>query len=354
MKMKIGEDFDKLILELARETFEETCNLEKAIDIIESSYGGCSSEQALQIFKGELITKTDVEQQVVTIRENRRVSDYNLLDKISRKEDRLFEDLKDYLLAIIHKVGIVVDSFSSIPIHINKLEIVPLLNEIKIREDTGEYLVPESIIENFKEQLVERLEMDLGIKELSEFIPRTIDLINKLLALYQSCKVYKISFDENKYKALLRIKQELEKEDYNKLDIDILNSGSILNCKIENKYDGGWISPTGSFYGLFGTKDRLIHISISELLKKLQIEDLDANFSDFDMEKSGWVKVFGLNGVYAISDITKPQKEQLEKLAKATKILDVGFKPIPVSYHKLVNMSLQDFNIFIKTKANQF
>lgn len=353
MKMKIGESFDKLILEIARETFEETCNLEKAIDIIESSYHGCSSEQALQIFKGELITKTDVEQQTVTVSENRGVPDYNLLDKISRKEDRLFEDLKDCLLAVIHKIKVVdITCFNSIPIHINKLEIVPLLNEIKIREDTGEYLIPESIIENFKEQLVERLEMDLGIKELSEFIPRTIGLIDKLLTLYQSCKVYKISFDENKHKALLRIKQELEKEDYNKLDVDILNSGSILNCKIENKYNGGWISPIGSFYGLFGTKDRLIHISISELLRKLQIEDLGANFSDSDMEKSGWVKVFDLRGVYAISDITQPQKEQLEKLAKAMKILNIGFRQIPVSYRKLVNMSLQDFNLFIKTKAN--
>lgn len=351
--MKIGESFNKLILEVARETFEETCNLEKAIDIIESSYHGCSSEQALQIFKGELITKTDVEQQTVTVSKNRRVPDYNLLDKISRKEDRLFEDLKDYLLAIIHKIKVVdITCFNSIPVHINKLEIVPLLNEIKIREDTGEYLIPESIIENFKEQLVERLEMDLGIKELSEFIPRTIGLTDKLLTLYQSCKVYKIGFDENKYKALLRIKQELEKEDYNKLDTDILNSGSILNCKIENKYIGGWISPIGSFYGLFGTKDRLIHISISELLRKLQIEDLGANLSDSDMEKSGWVKVYDLRGVYAISDITQPQKEQLEKLAKAMKILNIGFKQVPVSYHKLVNMSLQDFNLFIKTKAN--
>lgn len=140
-----------------------------------------------------------------------------------------------------------------------------------------------------------------GMMERWPFIESTIEITLEILAGYADPKKgYKHSMCNEgllEYKAKLR--KDLESWTYGK---EYLENG-ILKKNLLDKYEAGWLSPEGDFYGKM--VGNLIHVDIATQLykgngpvaKAMAEDGVSELFSgenpDRWLEKKGWVKVHG-------------------------------------------------------------
>ena len=382
---KIGDNIGKLLLEIAQEKIVAG-DMEGAIELYLSSFIGISRELALDILKGKVSIVVNHEHNGISLIEDVDKSNYYDWKWIAKsKLNNLFELAirinKDAQLLISDNGSLNFD-FSELLGH-SDFMLAYSFSMIYDSLGTEKHIDPE-ILSNFEELsqigyeindnnigLVEQLlriiyNYTTGIDRLFKDL-KNYELMMSKLVIYKFLRFEDISFYTYHislvYEKILEYANDFtislmggKIKPLNQLQIDIKNYSSyffseykdnkILLGEIEDGYDAGYLSPDGSFYGMNGAEQSLLHLQISELLfkgekynqemKKCGVVELGAGSLSPEryLESRGWIKVHHQE-VYGYFRWNKdpypndyqpycPTKVQLEKLDNYAKKLYNG------------------------------
>lgn len=101
-----------------------------------------------------------------------------------------------------------------------------------------------------------------------------------------------------------------------------VSENAIRQSDIRGKYDAGYLSPEGRFYGVCGEVNQLLHLSLADrIARAFDIECDDVGGIDWYLERQGWAKITG-NKVSFVGytygkQLTTAQKDEISRLAKA-------------------------------------
>ena len=316
----VGEDLGLRLMEIAQEHLTEGNNPVKALKTITESLQGCPTDLAVRILKGEMVLPVDVESQQV-ICQDRIAGEHDRFPKIDpcywitkRKEnieyhgENLIAGFKELQKQIrindrhvnlnlsydaIFKFVSGTDQDMLDYLRDNYYEVDAIANLI---EATKKYI-------EFSMSIIST--MDWMLKSFNEFSD------NKLFVEYNGMKgdssqmltdvmsVMKetMSFDFD-------LRECAEHDDVTKYidavrEIDAIVESGIEPVDIMDKYNAGWLSPDGVFYGLRGEIANMLHIQIADALVEKGIiplkdehgDNVEGALADQWLEQNGWVKI---------------------------------------------------------------
>lgn len=300
LNFKPSMGINKLIIDLAREQILIHNNIEKAIETIVKSIN-CSRDIAKDLLIGNKVLIQDKDNS-----SNLFVEDYseeykdlypsldlnNYIEKlkkdINEDAESLIEDLEKDIKPNFHITlypslnysslfkFILTEDFDYIVEEDEYLDTIYYFCDCyktlkKKYEKTQEFIY--NINTNFPNIISKNL------FEKPEYYNILEENIKKLLEYTKNSSAYYIS------PVLEYLNKEKEIE-------EVLEKG-IKECNILNKYNAGWLSPEGKFYGLNGEIANMLHIKIADSLYEQGIikYENDSQQPDTWLSFNGWVKI---------------------------------------------------------------
>lgn len=101
---------------------------------------------------------------------------------------------------------------------------------------------------------------------------------------------------------------------------DIANNFKEAN--IQDKYDAGWLSPKGKFYGINGVVSNMLHLNLADIIVSELFGLEYCDDPELELESKNWVKITGNWVLFAgytkmiPASLTNAQKEAIIELGK--------------------------------------
>lgn len=327
LNIRIGKNIGTILLEIAQTAIKDG-NPQKAIDTYTKALNGFTEEYAVKVLKNEYVLVTDGEVVSLTDSDSERISNKgNITDWnfwLERKLEYMTEICKS--LNSIEKqfgrYGNILDFNITIPIKnyfglelAKKVGLDDIVAKLIVGEKCGkeDNDVWDELCSNVECEQAKKHEMELYL------IAKYVDNIRILHKEYMAfAKVYEFLLNNGLADRPLFFEKNLEfpikklcifsdtkngyyhpicnakLSEYKKQIIDDVNSTplgneyikvGIVEKKIMDGYDAGWLSPDGKFYGENGPTSNMIHLSIAECLKKNNLN------GDRELENEGWIKI---------------------------------------------------------------
>lgn len=322
----IGEGFGDLIQTIAQEHLLYNYSFSKAVKTIEESFIGIPREMAVAVVLGNSHIKEDVKTQNVSYIDKEPQGGQSSKLDLNTWASRHFQKLS-------HSCSTV---YSGIYLNFRTIKNATILsadlpNLIRILGDDTYELAARDLVEENEDTdyLMSSIKViqDLLI-EWSKFHKCCIDLCNEGLideeyretpdTVYSLQSMYNGIITNPNYEPNTKQQQELENYLDAQKEIDIVIEKGIKECDPKDKWDAGWISPEGKYYGLNGEIANMLHNNIAEgLLEAGIIPDNDDNRGNPDsyLCEQGWIRQHGnwmlFDGYYRDynKSITKEQRK---------------------------------------------
>jgi hypothetical protein len=320
----IGEDFGKMIAQLAMEHLEYDNDPVKALRTITESLIGCPVDMAVQILKGDIVLLVDVDTQEVMP-----------MDRIAGVHDDFPKIDVMYYMQRMRK---------EICGHGISIKAGLRILQTNMKKSYGKFTFDFDYDSIFKfvagnnEQLLEELREDREIHGIENLILTTKDYISKTASvqntidwMMKNWNDFSQTTDENGNKNYMEYREikgecsdmlldvmqvfqetiamdvtkfgEIEDESVQKYidsthEIDEIIKKGIEPVNIMDKYDAGWLSPDGVYYALRGEIANMLHIQIADALQEKGIVpskpegEVGAELNAMEwLETHGWVKI---------------------------------------------------------------
>lgn len=333
MNFRIGANFGIMLAELGQEMLFYEMDTEKAIKVYKDSLVGITDEQIYPLLNCNMVLTVDIENQLCDIVErNETHIDYpnpiNLLEFITNKTKDFVKAVYE-IRPVFKRIMYTTDNRKKIDIEIPISNIIKYIyndnhnyNElisdyIDFEEEFGEL---ESVIKIYKDTMYHGLKFiqlckfldkiySLGIYSLitdNIVTEQSYDLRAELDCLYNyltSMQSDLIGYCTDDFH------EELKDDELKTYFQSMKENNKILSTEIEpvniyDKYDAGWLSPEGEFYGLNGHIANMLHITIAEALQRKGVIPDDETNQSLWLDENGWVKIHHDNinfGTYAHS-----------------------------------------------------
>ena len=317
----IGEDLGLRLMEIAQEQLTENNDPVKALKTITESLTGCPTDLAVRILKGEMVLPVDVDTQEVICQD--RIA--GLHDRFPKVDplwwiERRAESIEEHGENLIQ-------GFKELQkqIRMNKKYLtiaIPYDDIFKFvsgtDQDMLDYLRDNydevDLVANLVETTKKYIEFSMSIINTMDWMLKTFDEFadGNLFVKYNSeikggCSVM-LTDVMSVMKETMNFEFDLrEHEEHDSLtkyiesarEIDAIVEKGIEPVDIMDKYDAGWLSPDGVFYGLRGEIANMLHIQIADALVEKGIiplkdehdDDINGALADQWLEQNGWLKV---------------------------------------------------------------
>jgi len=362
----LGENFCNVLAQIAREKILYDHDFEAGVDVFTQNLG-CDRQQALQLISGKdyvLYVSNNGDCDVTMcerseLPEGKEYEEFDAdtltkfwLETIKREGNRLTKDISG-MLSLLYFPGRKVNLSFSAEVKVEDI-INAFINERP--EDIKDHLYQKmcEMIEDpwehgdrnfFKfKNLLKTLKFALEwikdsaakievIKEMSAagFIDKGEASITEYLDL---APFYVGEVHTTCTTALYMMKTGKSSDDYESLLDEYLKAEenlttqlrySIYPTKVEEKYDAGWLSPSGAYFALNGTVANMLHIQIADKLYDQGFiphneETNELNQKDSWLEKNGWIRLHHDEIAFWPTEEHKaPTDSQVDKLVKYAK-----------------------------------
>ena len=323
----VGEDLGLRLMEIAQEHLTEGNNPVKALKTITESLQGCPTDLAVRILKGEMVLPVDVETQQVICQdriagvhdrfpkvdplwwiekraENIAVHGENLIAGYMELQKQIRMNMKHLTIAIpyddIFKFVSGTDQDMLEYLRDNYYEVDAIANLIGATKKYIEFSM--SIIATMDWMLKtfdEFSDGNLFVKYNSEIKGGCSVMLTDVMSVMKETMSF--DFDLREHEDNDNVTKYIEAT----REIDAIVEKGIEPVDIMDKYDAGWLSPDGVYYGLRGEISNMLHIQIADALQEKGIVPskpegevgVELNAMEW-LETHGWIKIHGNNVHY--------------------------------------------------------
>ncbi len=320
----IGEDLGLRLMEIAQEHLTEGNNPVKALKTITESLQGCPTDLAVKILKGELVLPVDVESQQVVCQDRIPVvhDRFPKVDPcywISKRKENIEEHGENLIQGFKELQKQIRLSNRHLTIDIPYDDIFKFVsgNDESMLDYLRDNYCEVDLVANLLETTKKYIEFSMSIINTMDWMLKTFDEFShvKNYAVYNGMKgdcsqmltdvmsVIKetMNFEFN-MKRIDDVDDNVTKYIEAAREIDAIVEKGIEPVDIMDKYDAGWLSPDGVFYGLNGEFANMLHIQIADALQEKGIVPskpegevgTELNAMEW-LETHGWVKIHGNN-----------------------------------------------------------
>jgi len=359
LNFSIGEDFGKLITTIAQEKITEELDLKRGLKTIEDSLIGITEKQAFDILVERTKLSVDVKTQEVIAETGFKAKDIlgfkrNQLDSLAKDASILRGVLVKTVIANKNKyIYIDADALSDYFLEDSPEAILDIV-ESDYSEIGQLYRVIDDLIKRYFKifNAIRKIEEMTALYYPDDNIDE-ISLSNKILELRQDL----LSPKKGNTLEQVDLAQYLDTV----TKIEIIKDAGIAPVDIMDKYNAGWLSPDGVYYGMNGHIANMLHIELANAMQDEGIipkELEDVTSPDSWLEVNGWVKQHDNWILYAGYErsflgepdvpITEKQIDILYKFGQKCHlgVLSLGFSQTRIS---AVNLPMID-PIMFKTK----
>ena len=307
LHFRVGEDAGKLLTTIAREHLIYNYNPNKALDTLESSFGGeCPRELTLAIIKGDMVVLVDTEeQQFIVTRFESGIHDRIGFEKLNVvdwaiKQCRLIHDngmgLKKAIDEILYRMNYkkiykTYDYGQILKFIAGNNDII--LDDLRDTQEVSELAGLVSVVKSYIEKSMRTWsvvdwmrksypEDFAGISDFSEY-NQTLQMV---IRKFNDVLTLDFSEIEKEQKSLTNYIESAR-------EIDEVLSKGIEPVDIMSNYTAGWLAPNGDYYALNGEIANMLHNQIADALKDAGIISEDNDNPDAWLEQQGWVKIHG-------------------------------------------------------------
>jgi hypothetical protein len=317
----IGEDLGLRLMEIAQEHLTEGNNPVKALKTITESLTGCPTDLAVRILKGEMVLPVDVDTQQVICQDRIPVvhDRFPKVDPcywISRRAESIEEHGNNLIAGYKELQKQIRLSNRHLTVDIPYDDIFKFVSGTD--QDMLDYLRDNfyevDAIANLIEATKRYIEFSMSIISTMDWMLKTFDefadselfmkynyelkgACSQMLTDVMSVMKETMSFDFN-------LREHEEHDDVAKYieatrEIDAIVEKGIEPVDIMDKYNAGWLSPDGVFYGLNGEIANMLHIQIADALVEKGIiplkdehgDNVEGALADQWLEQNGWIKI---------------------------------------------------------------
>ena len=287
--MRLGENIGNVMRDIAREHILYDYDIQKALEVYTQGIG-CNISIAKDLILGKL-------EMVI---ENPDSSNVFVQDggdnfDINSWADRKIKDLNETSSSLSERYQRILNHPSPfrnivVNVHVSKkylktLDETQLLNDVKDGIDSNLYLSEtKDLLKDTNKLFNDFIKLNKIFNFFNiDIIPFSIsDCLNDIKDYYT--QLIEIATNNNQIGEVNVFKEFLDAEQ------KIRHTKKIAQCDITKKYDAGWLSPTGIFYGLNGTTANLLHLAIADKLKDIFNQKDNLNFDEY-LESHGWLKI---------------------------------------------------------------
>ena len=355
----IGAGFGITLANLAHEALIYEMNPVKAVNVYKESLIGITDELVYTLLNNENVVIVDVADQTCGIvKRDESHTEYpeviNFIEYINHKTKQLITDIYE-IRPVFKRLIYSINDMQHIDIDIPYSSIIKFINDgnknydelvnkyIDFEEEFGEL---ESLIKIYKDTML----YGLNFINLCKFLDKCYSLgiynstteegmnlnadLDCLFNYISSMQGDLIGYCNDDFQEELK-HDELKNYFKAMKENDKILSNEIQPVNIFDRYDAGWLSPDGKFYGLNGHIANMLHITIAEALQRIGVIPETENNPSGWLDENGWVKIHTNNinfGSYAHSKIfNNVPKYMTEKQIKIVyeygqKLYDGGLK----------------------------
>ena len=308
----LGENAGKMLMEVAQETLIYSLNPEKALSTIKDTLIGCPEQLALEVLVGQkVIIVNDDQVSVSVVERGSGHSDYPSLDPVKwsdERKKRLSEDagqLADELFDVMKEIS---EQNGHYEVSIDILDYVrqyesgnlrSFLDEIRDYPEIDRVFGIIAVSRNFTHECYGALNVFRFLaSHYDSHIACDTDEIESLLSLIVNRSNMLLTSNLNAITAAVTVgmpgkDNQLERYVESALSIQKTIENGIKPVQIIHKYDAGWLSPNGEYYGLNGEIANMLHIQIADALQEIGIvpKNIDGHNPDSWLSRHGWVKI---------------------------------------------------------------
>jgi hypothetical protein len=312
LHLTLGENAGIMLMEVAQETLIYSLNPEKALSTIKDVLIGCPEQLALEVLVGRKVIVVNDDQVSVSVVDREPChSDYPLLDPVKwsdERKEKLLKDageLADELFDVMKEIS---EENGHFEISVDILDYVRQYETGNLRsflDEIREYPEIDRVFEiiaasrNFTHECYNALSVFRFLaSHYDNHISCDTDEMENLLSLIVNRSNMLLTSNLNAITAAVtvgmpgkdnRLEQYLESA----LSIQKTIENGIKPVQIIYKYDAGWLSPNGDYYGLNGEIANMLHIQIADALQEIGIvpKNIDGHNPDSWLSCHGWVKI---------------------------------------------------------------
>ena len=315
----IGEDLGLRLMEIAQEHLTEGNNPVKALKTITESLTGCPTDLAVRILKGEMVLPVDVDTQEVICQDriagvHDRFPKVDPLWWISRRKDNIEEHGENLIAGFKELQRQIRMKGRNITIDIPYDDIFKFVsgNDVSMLDYLRDNYYEVDLVANLIETTKKYIEFSMSIINTMDWMLKTFDEFSDS-KLYVEHNGMKGDASQMLTDVMFVMKETLnfEFKEFNLIEddnvtkyiesvheIDAIVEKGIEPVDIMDKYDAGWLSPDGVFYGLRGEIANMLHIQIADALQEKGLipskpeGEVGAELNAFEwLETHGWVKI---------------------------------------------------------------
>ena len=308
----LGENAGKMLMEVAQETLIYSLNPEKALSTIKDTLIGCSEQLALEVLVGRKVIVVNDDQVSVSVVDREPChSDYPLLDPSKwsdERKEKLLKDageLADELFDVMKEIS---EENGHFEISVDILDYVrqyetgnlrSFLDEIREYPEIDRVFGIIAASRNFTHECYNALSVFRFLaSHYGNHIACDTDEIENLLSLIVNRSNMLLTSNLNAITAAVTVgmpgnDNQLERYLESALSIQKTIENGIKPVQIIHKYDAGWLSPNGDYYGLNGEIANMLHIQIADALQEIGIvpKNIGDHNPDSWLSRHGWVKI---------------------------------------------------------------
>jgi len=368
LHFRLGENIGEILLGIAQDNIEN-CQFEKAISTYVDSFQGFSKEYAMDIIKGKLaLTTTEDGMSVIISDDPKYINDVkdhlydwtrivnNLVEDVETAKKRIIEiknsammqtsaDVNNYDLSVQEKVhsglnNIVARYIAGDDISVGKFPIFYRMldrgdydiNSLDRIEKIYYYIVHYVDAIKYLHKDIVKLDKLYNFLLENEFIER-VPFIEHIFERICDAIFREFCDTTTGYNHPLCDDKIFELKDTIFNDIKNTKYGNeyfengIVRKNILDGYDAGYLAPDGTFYGLNGSDQELLHVQLSDMLTETVYAELNtANSFDkeYELMNRGFMKIHHdtVYGHYAFDKSDKtarlycPTKTQIDLIYK--------------------------------------
>jgi hypothetical protein len=317
----IGEDLGLRLMEIAQEHLTEGNNPVKALKTITESLTGCPTDLAVRILKGEMVLPVDVDTQQVICQDRIPVvhDRFPKVDPcywISRRAESIEEHGNNLIAGYKELQKQIRLSNRHLTVDIPYDDIFKFVSGTD--QDMLDYLRDNyyevDLVANLIETTKKYIEFSMSIINTMDWMLKTFDEFNDSTLYTQYNQGIKGGCSVMLTDVMSVMKETMNFEfDMKRIDdvddnvtkyieaareIDAIVEKGIEPVDIMDKYDAGWLSPDGVFYGLNGEIANMLHIQIADALQEKGLipskpeGEVGTELNAFEwLEIHGWVKI---------------------------------------------------------------
>lgn len=313
LQFRVGADTGIILANISQEKLLYNLDIKAAFETYSESFGNeCPEDILFKLVKGDMVVLVDTEEQMFMVADREAHHDAIYPAKIDFKKffDEKQKQMDEHCKELETELDKVISQFKYRDYHNIQFSSRALMNFLYHDDDKDlideihddhELAGQQYLIKVVKDFIEKSMKLEKLSKEIKGYFPNDgveFDAYDVWSLMVKLQKLGNLEYD------FMRAMDEPEDEVMTYLEnvkeIDARVEAGMLPVDIMDKYDAGWLSPEGDFYGLNGQIANMLHIQIGDALQKQGIipmkddKDWDVN-PDSWLEQQGWVKIHGNN-----------------------------------------------------------